>query len=172
MIEVSCFCAWALEVSWLCSWEFEVSCLCAWAFVIRYYLSELSLEVQGGQDYFRFVEGTCINCLCSASSIFSLFIIPLHTLLVIPHFLTVSFLFYSSFKLVLSSCFLQFLHFYFTVFYQFFSTFYISISQHFICTLCKHFTRLFSNFYPLKSHFLSIRFTAFRCYLLIFYSLL
>jgi len=22
--------------------------------------SELSLEVQGGQDYFRFVEGTCI----------------------------------------------------------------------------------------------------------------
>jgi len=29
--------------------------------VIRYYiLVELSLEVQGGQDYFRFVEGTCI----------------------------------------------------------------------------------------------------------------
>jgi len=24
------------------------------------------LEVQGGQDYFRFVEGTCINCLCSS----------------------------------------------------------------------------------------------------------
>jgi len=61
--------------------------------------------------------------------------------------------FYTSFKLVLLGCFLQFLHFYFTVFYQFFLTFYIFISQHFICTLCKHFTRLFSNFYPLKSHF-------------------
>jgi len=24
------------------------------------------LEVQGGQDYFRIVEGTCINCLCSS----------------------------------------------------------------------------------------------------------
>jgi len=29
--------------------------------VIRHYiLVELSLEVQGGQDYFRIVEGTCI----------------------------------------------------------------------------------------------------------------
>jgi len=81
LLEVSCLCAWALEVSWLCFWAFEVSCLCAWAFVIRYYFSELSLEVQRGQDYFWFVEGTCINCWCPPSSLFSLFIIPLHTLL-------------------------------------------------------------------------------------------
>jgi len=35
--------------------------------VIRHYiLVELSLEVQGGQDYFRFVEGTCIiDCVLS-----------------------------------------------------------------------------------------------------------
>ena len=37
--------------------------------VIRYYiLVEVSLEVQGGQDYFRFVEGTCIiACVLSFS---------------------------------------------------------------------------------------------------------
>ena len=29
--------------------------------------SELSLKVQGGQDYFRFVEGTCIISLCLSS---------------------------------------------------------------------------------------------------------
>ena len=29
--------------------------------------SELSLEVQGGQNYFRFVEGTCIIALCLSS---------------------------------------------------------------------------------------------------------
>jgi len=38
--------------------------------------SELSLEVQGGQDYFRFVEGTCIIALCLSS--LSLFTYPLH----------------------------------------------------------------------------------------------
>ena len=33
-----------------------------------YILEELSLEVQGGQDYFRFVEGTCIiACVLSFS---------------------------------------------------------------------------------------------------------
>jgi len=31
------------------------------------HFSELSLEVQGGQDYFRFVEGTCIIVLCLSS---------------------------------------------------------------------------------------------------------
>jgi hypothetical protein len=31
--------------------------------------SELSLEVQGGHDYFRFVEGTCIIALCLSSSL-------------------------------------------------------------------------------------------------------
>jgi len=31
------------------------------------HFSELSLEVQGGQDYFRFVEGTCIIALCLSS---------------------------------------------------------------------------------------------------------
>ena len=37
--------------------------------VIQYYiLVELSLEEQGGQDYFRFVEGTCIiACVLSFS---------------------------------------------------------------------------------------------------------
>jgi len=37
--------------------------------VIRHYiLVELSLEVQGGHDYFRFVEGTCIvACVLSFS---------------------------------------------------------------------------------------------------------
>jgi len=35
-----------------------------------YILVELSLEVQGGQDYFRFVEGTCIiACVLSSSSV-------------------------------------------------------------------------------------------------------
>jgi len=48
--------------------------------VIWYYiLVELSLEVQGGQDYFRIVEGTCINCLCSSSVFCSLTLNPLHT---------------------------------------------------------------------------------------------
>ena len=37
---------------------------------------ELSLEVQGGQDYFRFVERTCIIA-CVLSS-YVLFIYPLH----------------------------------------------------------------------------------------------
>ena len=31
------------------------------------HFSELSLEVQEGQDYFRFVEGTCIIALCLSS---------------------------------------------------------------------------------------------------------
>jgi len=39
------------------------------------HFSELSLEVQGGHDYFRFVEGTCIIALCLSS--LSLFY-PLH----------------------------------------------------------------------------------------------
>jgi len=33
----------------------------------NYIVSEISLEVQGGQDYFRFVEGTCIFALCLSS---------------------------------------------------------------------------------------------------------
>jgi len=38
------------------------------------HFSELSLEVQGGQDYFRFVEGTCIIALCLSSLSLSVFI--------------------------------------------------------------------------------------------------
>jgi len=34
--------------------------------------SELSLEVQGGHDYFQFVEGTCIIALCLLSLSLSL----------------------------------------------------------------------------------------------------
>jgi len=78
---------------------------------------------------------------------------------VIPHFLTVYFLFtrhLSSFHRIVFSNFYILFHGILSVF---FSTFYISISQHFILTLYRHFTRLVSNFYPLKSHFLSIRFT-------------
>ena len=41
-----------------------------------YILVELSLEVQGGQDYFRFVEGTCITACVVSSSV--LYIYPLH----------------------------------------------------------------------------------------------
>ena len=37
---------------------------------------ELSLEVQRGQDYFRFVEGTCIIACVLSSSV--LYIYPLH----------------------------------------------------------------------------------------------
>jgi len=35
------------------------------------HFSELSLEVQGEHDYFRFVEGTCIiaSCLCLSLSL-------------------------------------------------------------------------------------------------------
>jgi len=36
--------------------------------------SELSLEVQGGHDYFRFVEGTYIIALCLSSIFLSIFI--------------------------------------------------------------------------------------------------
>ena len=36
-----------------------------------YILVELSLEVQGGQDYFRFVEGACIiACVLSSSVLY------------------------------------------------------------------------------------------------------
>jgi len=35
-------------------------------------VTELSLEVQGGHDYFRFVEGTCIIALCLSSLSLSL----------------------------------------------------------------------------------------------------
>jgi len=37
--------------------------------ILDYILVELSLEVQGGQDYFRFVEGTCIIACVLSSSI-------------------------------------------------------------------------------------------------------
>jgi len=77
-------CAWALEVSCSCAWALDVSCLCAWVIWslilvvvlrncnLRLHFSELSLEVQGGQDYFRFVEGTCIIALCLSSLSLSL----------------------------------------------------------------------------------------------------
>ena len=58
------------KVSCLCAWALEISCLCAWVLVIilDYTVSEISLEVQGGQDYFRFVEGThIIACVLSFS---------------------------------------------------------------------------------------------------------
>jgi len=65
-----------MKVSCLCAWALKISCLCAWVLVIwDYIVSEISLEVQGGQNYFRFVEGTCIIALCLSSSLsYSVFI--------------------------------------------------------------------------------------------------
>jgi len=40
--------------------EKSLSCVIEQLLIRHYILVELSLEVQGGQDYFRFVEGTCI----------------------------------------------------------------------------------------------------------------
>jgi len=51
----------SIEVSWSCPWaEKSLSCVIEQLVIWHYILVELSLEVQGGQDYFRFVEGTCI----------------------------------------------------------------------------------------------------------------
>jgi len=62
---------------WLSKWSLlelslSIEKSLTWVFeqlVIRHYiLVELSLEVQGGHDYFRFVEGTCIIvCVLSFS---------------------------------------------------------------------------------------------------------
>ena len=47
------------------------SCVIEQLVIQHYILVELSLEVQGGQDYFRFVEGTCIiACVLSFSVLF------------------------------------------------------------------------------------------------------
>ena len=40
--------------------EKSLSCVIEQLVIWHYILVELSLEVQGGQNYFRFVEGTCI----------------------------------------------------------------------------------------------------------------
>ena len=46
----------------------SLSCVIEQLVIWDYILLELSLEVQGGQDYFRFVEGTCIiDCVLSSS---------------------------------------------------------------------------------------------------------
>ena len=67
------------KVSCLCAWALEIPCLCAWVLVIwDYIVSEISLEVQGGQDYFWFVEGTCIIALCLSSLSLLLCFYPLH----------------------------------------------------------------------------------------------
>jgi len=67
------------KVSCLCAWALEISCLCAWVLVIwNYFVSEISLEVQRGQDYFRFVEGTRIIALCLSSLSLLLCFYPLH----------------------------------------------------------------------------------------------
>ena len=66
------------KVFCLCAWALEISCLCAWVLVIwDYIVSEISLEVQGGQDYFRFADRTCIIAL-SLSSLSLLCFYPLH----------------------------------------------------------------------------------------------
>jgi len=90
IVKRSLFLLWlSKEVSFLCDWakkslscviehrsllelslSIEKSLTCVFKqLVIWYYiLVELSLEVQGGHDYFRFVEGTCIIvCVLSFS---------------------------------------------------------------------------------------------------------
>ena len=77
-IEVSFLCDWAKEVSWSCPWaKKSLSCVIEQLVIRQYILVELSLEVQGGQDYFRFVEGTCINIAC-VLSFSAIYIYPLH----------------------------------------------------------------------------------------------
>ena len=48
--------------------EKSLSCVIEQLVIRHYILVELCLEVQGGKDYFRFVEGTCIiACVLSFS---------------------------------------------------------------------------------------------------------
>jgi len=54
--------------------EKSLTCLFEQLVIRNYILVELSLEVQGGHDYFRFVEGTCIiACVLSFSVLLILF---------------------------------------------------------------------------------------------------
>jgi len=49
----------------------SLSCVIKQLVICDYILVELSLEVQGGQDYFRFVEGTgIIDCVLSSSVLY------------------------------------------------------------------------------------------------------
>jgi len=49
----------------------SLSCVIEQLVICDYILVELSLEVRGGQDYFRFVEGTCIiDCVLSSSVLY------------------------------------------------------------------------------------------------------
>ena len=51
--------------------EKSLSCVIEQLVIRHYILVELCLEVQGGQDYFRFVEGTCIIvCVLSSSVLY------------------------------------------------------------------------------------------------------
>jgi len=56
----------------------SLSCVIKQLVIWDYIFVELSLEVQGGQDYFRFVEGTCIIACVLSSSV--LYIYPLQRL--------------------------------------------------------------------------------------------
>ena len=77
LFSILCNC---LKKSLSCVIEQRKSLTCVFEqLVISYYiLVKLSLEVQGGQDYFRIVEGTCINCLCSSFIFCTLTFYPLH----------------------------------------------------------------------------------------------
>ena len=49
----------------------SLSCVIEQLVICDYILVELYLEVKGGQDYFRFVEGTCIiDCVLSSSVLY------------------------------------------------------------------------------------------------------
>ena len=56
--------------------EKSLSCVIEQLLIWYYILVELSLEVQGGHDYFRFLGGTCIIACVLSSSV--LYIYPLH----------------------------------------------------------------------------------------------
>jgi len=60
----SCSCAWVI-------WSLVLVVALSNCNLILHF-SELSLKVQGGHDYFRFVEGTCIIALCLSSLSLSL----------------------------------------------------------------------------------------------------
>ena len=60
--------------------EKSLSCVIEQLVIGHYILVELSLEVQGGQDYFWFVEGTCIIACVLSFSILLLIIRCIKTL--------------------------------------------------------------------------------------------
>ena len=111
-LEVSCFCAWAYDllIMFRSIGSLLQLCLSIWSLLLSLavsicnqilHYSELSLEVQRGHDYFRFVEGTCIIALCLSS--LSLSLSPLS--LSLSLFLSTAFSIWTSLQKLYSNCF-------------------------------------------------------------------